>query len=283
MSDYERQREIWGRLVLFVVAIPFFGLVTLILPGRNHLALAIATTVATPFASNEVLRLLLGHDRKSFVWLLAVILSALMPVLTYLEIIGVVGPHALLGFLAGATCGFLVICTVGSSEPNDEPIRKRVSSSVLVLIYPGLLISYVVRMGSLDHAGKVLLAFFIIVFGIDIAGYLSGRLTRSRPLGLAVSPNKTATGFIGSFLMGVILGFVSTLLFPNALSLSPVAAIGIGAAMSIATMTGDLVESALKRAAAVKHSGRHIPGRGGLMDSIDSILFAAPVFYAAIV
>ena len=69
---------------------------------------------------------------------------------------------------------------------------------------------------------------------------------------------------------------------PEALPLGAPAALGVGAAVGAATMAGDLVESAIKRAAAVKHSGRHVPGRGGVMDSIDSILLGAPVFYAMV-
>ena len=278
----EGRRETAGRLLLFAVAIPFFIALTLLLPGRSHLALAVAATIATPFAAHEVLRLMLGTDRQPFTTGFAIAASACVPALTYLEITGVLGPQALLGFLAGAACTLLLICTVGSAKPAEEPIRARSSTSVLVLLYPGLLVSYVVRMASLDHSPQVLLAFFILVFGTDSAGYLTGRLTRSRPLGLPVSPNKTIAGFVGSLFMALVLGIAVTRMFPDALPLGAGAALGLGAVVGVATIGGDLVESAIKRAAVVKDSGRHIPGRGGVMDSIDSILFCAPVFYAVV-
>ena len=281
-SEPESRRETAGRLFLFAVSVPFFIAVTLLLPGHRHMALAAATTVATAFAAHEVVRLMLGANRSPLATGVAIAASAGVPAVTYLQIAGVVGEHALVGYLAGAAGALLLICTVLSRRPAEEPIRERSSAALLVLLYPGLLVSYVVRMASLDHAGQVLLAFFILVFGTDIAGYLAGRLTRARPCGLPVSPNKTVVGFAGSLFMALILGIGVTRLFPAALPFGVAAALGLGAAVGAATIAGDLVESAIKRAAAVKHSGSHIPGRGGVMDSIDSILLGAPVFYAVV-
>lgn len=276
------RRETAGRLLLFAVSVPFFIAVTLLLPGHRHVALAAATTVATAFAAHEVLRLMPGAARPPLTRVAAIAASAGVPAVTYLQITGALGPHAMTAYLAGGAGGLLLLGTVPSARPAEEPIRERSSAAVLVLLYPGLLVSYVVRMASLDRAGEVLLAFFILVFGTDIAGYLAGRLTRARPCGLPVSPNKTVVGFAGSAVMALALGAGVTRLFPEALPLGPVAALGLGAAVGTATIAGDLVESAIKRAAAVKHSGRHVPGRGGVMDSIDSILLGAPVFYAVV-
>ncbi len=275
------RRETAGRLLLFALAVPFFIAVTLLLPGHRHAALAAATTAVTAFAAHEVLRLLPG-DRRRLVRAPAIAAAAGAPAVTWLEISGVLGPHALTAYLAGGAGGLLLLGTVPSRRPADEPVRERSSAAVLVLLYPGLLVSYVVRMASLDRAGEVLLAFFILVFGTDIAGYLAGRLTRARPCGLPVSPNKTAVGFAGSMVMALALAVAVTRLFPEALPFGVAGALGVGAAVGAATIAGDLIESALKRAAAVKHSGRHIPGRGGVMDSIDSILLGAPAFYAMV-
>lgn len=281
-SSAPDRRETAGRLLLFAVSVPFFIAVTLLLPGHRHAVLAVATTVATAFAAHEVLRLMPGAGRRPLARGAAIAASAGVPAVTYLQITGALGPQAMTAYLTGGAGGLLLLGTVPSARPAEEPIRERSSAAVLVLLYPGLLVSYVVRMASLDRAGEVLLAFFILVFGTDIAGYLAGRLTRSRPCGLPVSPNKTVVGFAGSAVMALALGAGVTRLFPEALPLGPVAALGLGAAVGAATIAGDLVESAIKRAAAVKHSGRHIPGRGGVMDSIDSILLGAPVFYAVV-
>ncbi len=255
---------------------------TLLLPGQRHLALAVATTVATAFAAHEVVRLMLGANRTRLGDVAAIAASAGVPAVTWLQVAGVAGEHAVVGYLAGGGAVLLLVSTVPSGRPSSEPLRERAAAAVLVLLYPGLLVSYVVRIASLAHAGQALLAFFILVFGTDIAGYLAGRLTRARPCGLPVSPNKTVAGFAGSLIMALLLGVAVTRLFPLAVPFGPAAALGLGAAVGTATIAGDLVESGLKRAAAVKHSGRHIPGRGGVMDSIDSILLGAPVFYAVV-
>ncbi len=281
-SEPESRGETVGRLVLFAISVPFFIGVTVLLPAHQHLALAVLTTVATVFAAHEVVRLLLGRNQNKLAAGAAIAASAGVPAVTWLEIAGVLGSHASIGYLTGAACVLLLICTLPSIRPAYEPIRERSSAAVLVLLYPGLLVSYVVRMASLEHAGHVLLAFFILVFGTDVAGYLAGRLTRARPCRLPVSPNKTVVGFAGAWFMALILGIGVTRLFPEALPFSVAAALGLGGAVGIATILGDLVESGIKRAAAVKHSGRHIPGRGGVMDSIDSILLGAPVFYAIV-
>lgn len=278
----ESRRETAGRLLLFALSVPFFIAVTLLLPGQRHLALAVATTVATAFAAHEVVRLMLGANRTRLGDVAAIAASAGVPAVTWLQVAGVAGEHAVVGYLAGGGAVLLLVSTVPSGRPSSEPLRERAAAAVLVLLYPGLLVSYVVRIASLAHAGQALLAFFILVFGTDIAGYLAGRLTRARPCGLPVSPNKTVAGFAGSLIMALLLGVAVTRLFPLAVPFGPAAALGLGAAVGTATIAGDLVESGLKRAAAVKHSGRHIPGRGGVMDSIDSILLGAPVFYAVV-
>ncbi len=278
----ESRRETAGRLLLFAVSVPFFIAVTLLLPGHRHLALAVSTTVATAFAAHEVVRLMLGANRSRLGDAAAIVASAGVPAVTWLQLAGLAGEQALVAYLAGGAAVVLVVSTVPSRRPASEPLRERAAAAVLVLLYPGLLVSYVVRIASLAHAGEALLAFFILVFGTDIAGYLAGRLSRARPCGLPVSPNKTVAGFAGSLIMALLLGVAVTRLFPLAVPFGVAAALGLGAAVGTATIAGDLVESGLKRAAAVKHSGRHIPGRGGVMDSIDSILLGAPVFYAVV-
>ena len=279
----ESRRETLGRLVLFVVSVPFFVGVTVLLPAYHHLALAVSTTVATAFAVHELTRLLLGDGQSKIVSGVSIAASSAVPAVLWLQIAGVLGSQALVSYLAGASCVLLLITVLLNKQPAAKPIRERSSAALLLLFYPGLLISYVVRMTSLEHSGQALLAFFILVFGTDISGYLTGRLTGARPSMLPVSPNKTVAGFAGALVMALGLGILVTRIFPEALPFSFMAALGLGGAVGIATILGDLVESGLKRAAGVKNSGNRMPGRGGVMDSIDSILLGAPVFYAIVV
>jgi phosphatidate cytidylyltransferase len=111
----------------------------------------------------------------------------------------------------------------------------------------------------------------------DSAQYYCGRLFGRRQLAPSISPAKTVEGAIGGVLAA---GTASALLGPWSLpGLSPMLAAFIGVVLSTSGIAGDLFESLLKRSAGVKDSGAMIPGHGGVLDRIDSYLFAAPVFF----
>jgi phosphatidate cytidylyltransferase len=117
------------------------------------------------------------------------------------------------------------------------------------------------------------------VWAFDTAAYLVGRRFGRRRLIPHISPGKTVEGVIGGL---VAAAFVTTVLVA-ALGRSPVAGFGLGIAIAVAAQAGDLAESMLKRAAGAKESGRLIPGHGGMLDRIDSFLFAAPVAFLYVV
>jgi phosphatidate cytidylyltransferase len=117
-------------------------------------------------------------------------------------------------------------------------------------------------------------------FANDIVAYLAGMfLGRRTRLGYAVSPNKSAVGFVAGVLASIAVVMVFRVAIPELLPIGYGFTVLLGAAAGILTIAGDLVESALKRSAAVKDSGGIIPGRGGILDSIDSWLLTAPLFY----
>jgi phosphatidate cytidylyltransferase len=98
-----------------------------------------------------------------------------------------------------------------------------------------------------------------------------------------VSPNKSLAGFIGGILSSVAIGVMWVSFVPAMKELfTPFEGVLIGVVVSMASNIGDLIESALKRGAKVKDSGTIIMGRGGIMDSIDSLLISAPFFLVLI-
>lgn len=117
-----------------------------------------------------------------------------------------------------------------------------------------------------------LLLLVLGVWAFDSGAYLVGRRFGRRRFMSHISPAKTVEGVIGGM---VAATFVSTLMVIG-LGLGPLHGLLIGPIVGAASQTGDLVESMLKRAAGVKDSGRLIPGHGGVLDRIDSLLFAAP-------
>lgn len=124
---------------------------------------------------------------------------------------------------------------------------------------------------------KLLLFFFIVIFGSDAGAYFAGKAVGMRKLVPAISPGKTWEGLIGGILAATGFAALCTWLFfpelPYQFSL-PLAAV-----MAIAGVFGDLAESAMKRGAGTKDAASILPGHGGLLDRLDSLLFNAPVLY----
>ena len=121
-----------------------------------------------------------------------------------------------------------------------------------------------------------------IVWAGDSAAYYVGTKLGKRRLAPAVSPKKSWEGFWGQVVAGAVFGAVLALVLPRVPG-TPFAAAAagalLGAVMSVVAVVGDLVESTFKRSCAVKDSGGLLPGHGGLLDRLDSLLYASPVLY----
>jgi phosphatidate cytidylyltransferase len=115
-----------------------------------------------------------------------------------------------------------------------------------------------------------------VIWAGDVAAYYAGRALGRHKLAPTISPNKTVEGSIaglaGSILAGTLLG---SWLLQRQISFLALASL----AAAIAGQLGDLAESALKRSSGVKDSSSLLPGHGGMLDRLDSLIFAAPVFY----
>jgi phosphatidate cytidylyltransferase len=122
----------------------------------------------------------------------------------------------------------------------------------------------------------VLLLLAVVIIVSDSAQYYTGRAFGRRPLAPAISPKKTVEGAIG----GVVFATLATVTVGHYVFPSPLWILALlGAVLSLLGIVGDLFESLLKRSAGVKDSSNLIPGHGGVLDRIDSWLFAAPVYY----
>ncbi|RKX79069.1 MAG: hypothetical protein DRP57_13895 [Spirochaetes bacterium] len=154
------------------------------------------------------------------------------------------------------------------------------AATVMAAIYPGFFIAYIIRISELQNASLLLFYFFSVVFVNDIMAYIAGlSIGRGTRMGLIISPKKSLVGFIFGFLGAVGISILYYYTIPGLFNIEIGGVIIIGSVFGIVGILGDLVESALKRSAEVKDSGEIIPGRGGLLDSIDSMLFVAPIFY----
>ena len=158
----------------------------------------------------------------------------------------------------------------------DATTLGRVSVGVFGPLYVGLPLGALVSVHRTDGPAMALLLIATIVIS-DTAQYYGGRLFGRRPLAPVVSPKKTIEGAIS----GLIVGTIAYVLLAGWLWPEPPLALraGTGLAIVVLGITGDLFESLLKRGVGVKDSSALIPGHGGVLDRIDAILFAAPVYY----
>lgn len=164
----------------------------------------------------------------------------------------------------------------------------RIAATTFSLAYVGLLMSFVVQLAVVAGPSGGLLpliSLIVVVKMADTGAYTVGRLIGRRKMTPRLSPGKTWEGAAGAVAFAVIGAGISFLLLSPRLdpSASVPAAwrwIIYAIIIAIAGMFGDLAESLLKREAGAKNSSTWMPGLGGVLDVLDSILFAAPVAYA---
>jgi phosphatidate cytidylyltransferase len=164
---------------------------------------------------------------------------------------------------------------VGAGQPGPAILRDA-SAAVFPILYIGLPLGALAAIRTIGGREALLLLMATIVVS-DSAQYYTGRALGRRPLAPAISPKKTAEGAIGGFVLGTAaMTAGASWVFPDA---RVVVTLLTSAAVVALGIVGDLFESLLKRSAKVKDSSQLIPGHGGVLDRIDSWLFAAPVFY----
>ncbi len=124
---------------------------------------------------------------------------------------------------------------------------------------------------------KLLAFFFLVVMGADTGAYYVGKNFGKHKLAPDISPGKTWEGVIGGLFLSSIFALGSSLTFFPELNYK--ISIPLAIAMSVVGLFGDLAESAIKRSAGAKDAASILPGHGGLLDRLDSLLFNAPIFY----
>lgn len=156
------------------------------------------------------------------------------------------------------------------------PAVLKVLLGVVVLVGAGAALH---GLKQIDLDGRWVLMVFVIVWAADIGGYAIGRLLGRHKLAPAISPGKTWEGFGGGLLFVLLVGFVASFwLIERENRLWWMLLLSLTAVISV---VGDLIESLMKRQAGVKDSGSLLPGHGGVLDRLDSLLAVAPVFLVA--
>ncbi len=144
-------------------------------------------------------------------------------------------------------------------------------------LYVALLLGYYILLRNLEYGVSLVFFVIIVTWLSDIGGFFIGKTFGKHLLAPTLSPKKTIEGLLGGILFSMTGGIVSHFTFTPFFSLTECAILGVGLALLGAT--GDLAESGIKRSVQVKDSGRLIPGHGGVLDRIDSLLFTGPAMY----
>ena len=215
---------------------------------------------------------------------LGIPLAGAAPLATYAASVGIYRPS-----LAVPAVLLLAIlaAVIWRRGPQGRPLGAA-AVTVFGALYTGGLLSFGFALREYpyavgDRAGSVLVAFpLILTWASDIGAFFVGRTIKGPKLIPSVSPGKTISGALGGLAVTVIASwlYVRFALVPAAsLTMTMPAIVLFGLVVSVAAQVGDLAESLLKREANVKDSSRLVPGHGGLLDRLDSVLFVMPVAY----
>ena len=193
--------------------------------------------------------------------------GAAMVVLAYRE-----GPDAL--FLALVLT--VLACLAWRLVDPAEGFLRDVAASTLTATYVPFLAGFAALLAVPPDGPRRVTAFIAVVVCSDVGGYAAGVLFGKHPMAPTVSPKKSWEGFGGSLLACSVAGAV---FFPTLFDGSPLLGVVYGLAVVGAATLGDLGESMIKRDIGIKDMGTLLPGHGGIMDRLDSLLPTAPVAY----
>ncbi len=204
-------------------------------------------------------------------------------------------PIGLVGWATvGVGFGFviLVLDAMRNYRATSSDITARLAQGTLVLSYCVLLSHFLIciRLSPTDYSGLINMVGFVMTVKMSDAGaYFTGRAFGRRPLDPVISPKKTWEGAIGGVVVSVMIAALFFLVLKEKVfacettkSIPWWGPLVAGTLIAITGLIGDLLESVVKRSCGVKDSSRLLPGLGGIWDVTDSLFFAAPAGYLAI-
>jgi phosphatidate cytidylyltransferase len=156
-------------------------------------------------------------------------------------------------------------------------VLPAIAVSSAAILFVALPFSYILRVNELESVGKKLVLFtLVLVWAGDMLAYFVGKFIGRAKMAPAISPKKTWEGAAGNVIASILVAIT----FARWIQIDTLTLVAIAVAANIAGQAGDLIESAYKRGASVKDSGAILPGHGGMLDRIDSLILAAPVVWA---
>lgn len=267
------------RTLLTVLGVPGFLSIIFFFPQYNYLPFIIVILAFCLLAVYEMRHIV----QTSFPYkgLLPPWVSIAIPIAAYLEITFFHDSSLTTITLITLIAMIMTIEALGGFKDDYKGTFIRILTTSLYIYYPAVFVVFLVRMTVLPYSSHLLVLLFLTIFANDVFAYLFGMLFGSSTRNIfKVSPNKSLVGLIAGILCGVGVSSLYVLIFPDLYQLgSPLLFGFMFLITSITANAGDLIESSFKRSAGLKDSGSIIPGRGGVLDSIDSIVLSAPFFY----
>jgi phosphatidate cytidylyltransferase len=263
--------ELTKRLIVAAIAIPLCLAVTWV----GGWVFAAGLGVLAWLAVGEI-GVMFGERSDPLLARVAAFLSGLFPLAVL-----VAGPGAAGWVAVGSLLGLLGLAAL-RIPPPEMPFQKA-ALFFTSAFYVGGLISFGVPLReSMPGRLEGTLLFFlpvVVTWAVDTAAYTGGRAFGRRKMAPAISPNKTVEGGVSGLLAGPVAALAWTLIaLPDLAAAAGIGRIALlGLLLAAAAILGDLVESSLKRECGVKDSSQLLPGHGGLLDRMDSLLWTIPV------
>ncbi len=288
-------RKLIARLGIFIVGLPLI-LSIVFIKFHNHLALHALICLVCCMSANEAYNIFstkVALMRRMYIIMAAVfipLIAAFYEVIpTFFQNLYFPGTNnEVITYAFIISVLFILFTEVVTAKTFNESL-ERISFSIFIVLYSGYLLTFVSRMTVMTRFGHdvstyAIAIFLLMVFLCDSFAWFFGILFGKNNRGfIKASPNKSIAGFAGGFLGSLTAGFAGYFCMPFLFQGSPVKVSILAVCVAFSSIVGDLVESILKRSAKIKDSGNIIPGRGGILDCVDSISLAAPVYYFLLV
>jgi phosphatidate cytidylyltransferase len=254
------------RVASTVVLLPLFLLIVVKAPDWIFNALVVATSAAALW---ELTRMLQRAERPIYRRLAVVAGTAVTAAFAW----HMSGPFALPAFTAAVAVGAILTAPVWRGTITSDAT----ATTLLAVMYIGWLLGYAILLHASPHGDDLTLFLVGITWVGETTAYLVGSTIGRHKLAPVVSPRKTVEGAVAQVIASVLTAVaLRAWLLP---SCGLHVAVAGGMLLGITGQVGDLAESAIKRSVGTKESGGLIPGHGGVLDRIDSLLFNLPAFY----
>ncbi|HLP63918.1 phosphatidate cytidylyltransferase [Flavobacterium sp.] len=187
-------------------------------------------------------------------------------------------------FILGFTLitSFSLVRLLFNTTKNELSSVAKYAYVLGYVIFPFIIIAKIPFSG-IDFRPKIIISIFILIWTNDTFAYIVGKSVGKRKLFEKISPKKTIEGFLGGLFFSVVAGILISKFYFNPSEQHSMKSLFIWSVtaviISIFSTLGDLIESKFKRIAGVKDSGTIMPGHGGILDRLDSIIFVAPFVF----